>query len=44
MTFTEYTQAPVAKSAIVDGQVSYLITEGDFAGYWTRVQPGLTVE
>ncbi len=42
--FTEPTQTPVTKSAIVDGQVAYFLPTGDFAGYWVRVQSGLTVE
>jgi len=42
--FTESTQTPVTKSAIVDGQVAYFLPTGDFAGHWVRVQSGLTVE
>jgi len=44
MTFTEPTQTPVTKSAIVDGQVAYFLPIGDFAGHWVRVQSGLTVK
>jgi hypothetical protein len=43
MTFTRSSQAPVTRSAIVDGRLAYYLPLGAFAGYWVPAQPGLTV-
>jgi hypothetical protein len=43
MTFTRSSQAPVSKSAIVDGQLAYYLPTGAFAGSWVSAHFGLTV-
>jgi D-glucuronyl C5-epimerase C-terminus len=43
LTFTRSSQAPVTRSAIVDGRLSYFLPAGAFAGYWVPATPGLTV-
>ncbi len=37
-------QAPVTKSAIVDGRLAYFVPTGTFAGYWIAAQSGLRVQ
>jgi len=43
LTFTRSSQAPVTRSAIVDGHLSYYLPTGAFAGYWVTATPGVTV-
>jgi hypothetical protein len=43
LTFTRTSKAPVTRSAIVDGRLSYYLPAGAFAGYWVPAAPGLIV-
>ena len=43
LTFTGQSQAPVTKSAIVDGRLAYYLPIGAFAGHWVGATSGLTV-
>jgi hypothetical protein len=43
LTFTRSSQAPVTRSAIVDGHLSYYLPTGAFAGYWVTAAQGMTI-
>jgi hypothetical protein len=43
LTFTRQSEAPVSKSAIVDGRLAYYLPIGAFAGHWVGATSGLTV-
>ena len=44
LTLPEASEAPVTKSAIVDGKLAYYLPTGAFAGHWVGAQSGLTVQ
>jgi hypothetical protein len=43
LAFTRQSQAPVTKSAIVDGKLAYFLPTGAFAGCWVSAGPGIAV-
>ena len=43
-TLPEASEAPVTKSAIVDGKLAYYLPTGAFAGHWVGAQSGLTIQ